>query len=174
MKTLSDELLNKYIDGELEAGELGEVKEQLKSSEEDRRRLTALRAVHSELKKIEEYRVPDNFTSALMMKIGKTFKVSRKDRYFIFSISSIFMICAVGILGYLIFAIGSSVGQSAAEQSFQNYISLLLNKLGVIANIFTAKNISIIGSIFSLALLISGYFFYENLRQSRRHLTKMR
>jgi len=51
MNLLSDEILNKYIDGDLDYASLKHVNEVLSSSVEDKKRLQALLAVHNQLKK---------------------------------------------------------------------------------------------------------------------------
>ncbi len=57
MNRLSDEILNKYIDGELDYKTLNEVEAILKESEADREILKVLLRVHNELKGIKEIEV---------------------------------------------------------------------------------------------------------------------
>ena len=54
MNKLSDEILNKYIDGELDHSSLLHVNEVLSNSLDDKKRLQALLVIHNELKKIKE------------------------------------------------------------------------------------------------------------------------
>ena len=66
MKKLSDEILNKYIDGELDRTSAIQVNEILSSSVEDKKNYQSLLTVHNELKKIKEELVEDNFTHRVM------------------------------------------------------------------------------------------------------------
>ncbi len=174
MIELTDEILNKYIDRELESGDMRRVQEQLKNSEIDRKRLAALQAVHKELKKMKTIEVKNGFTSLVMDKVIRKVKAKKKDRLFIFSVSSIFLILSLAIIGYaLVLIVGSSTGGNADNQSINNYINYFVHILNSAKELLTSQNISIIGSIFSLGLLITGYFFFENLRQSKRRLSKL-
>jgi hypothetical protein len=174
MIELTDEILNKYIDGELDYEVIREIQEQINSSEIDKKRFTALQAIHNELNKIKLFEVKDDFTSKVMSKLVKKVKARKEDRLFIFSISSIFVVCCLAIIGYLLVTVvGSNVGGNAANQNIDNYVNYIVNILATAKEYLTAKNISIIGSVFSLGLIITGYFFFENLRQSKRRLSKM-
>ena len=174
MIELTDEILNKYIDGELDSGVMMQVQEQLKNSEIDKKRLAILQAIHKELKKIETIEVKNDFTSLVMDKLIRKVKAKKKDRLFIFSISSIFLVSSLAIIVYsLVLIAGSSTGGNADSQNINNYINYFVHILTSVKNLLTSQNISIIGSIFSFGLLITGYFFFENLRQSKRRLSKL-
>ena len=174
MIELTDEILNKYIDGELERDIMQQIREQLKNSEIDKKRFITLQAIHNELKKIKEIEVKKDFTSLVMAKLVKKVRSRKKDKLFIFSISSIFVVCSLAIIGYLIVTVvGSNVGGNAANQNVDNYVNFFVQMFSSVKELLTAKNISIIGSVFSFGLLITGYFFFENLRQSKRRLSKM-
>ena len=109
-----------------------------------------------------------------MAKLVKKVRSRKKDKLFIFSISSIFVVCSLAIIGYLIVTVvGSNVGGNAANQNVDNYVNFFVQMFSSVKELLTAKNISIIGSVFSFGLLITGYFFFENLRQSKRRLSKM-
>ena len=174
MIQLSDEILNKYIDGELEEFVLLQIQEQLKNSELDRRRLAALQTVHSELAKIKSYQVSEDFTASIMFKVRKNLKVARKDKYFIFSIVSIFVVISLIIIGYLIdWTAGQNSSINSITQNINNYVDGFVNAVSPIKDFLTAKNMSIIGSIFSFGIIISGYIFFENLKSTKRRLGKL-
>ncbi len=174
MIQLNDEILNQYIDGELNQAALIEVKELLKKSDDGRRRLAALQRVHGELGKIKIYETGADFTSLLMAKIRKNAISIKKDRYFVFSISTIFMIISLAIIGYVFtIAVGSSSSGSMSTNSIDYYINYFTNALETVRNILSAKNISIIGSIFSFGIIITGYIFFENLRHAKRRLSRL-
>lgn len=174
MIQLSDEILNKYIDGELDQSMLNEVREQLKNSEHDQLRLSMLQKVHKELGRLETYEVSRNFTASIMSKIQKKAKVVWKDRIFIIAISSLFLILALSIVGYLLFSIISQPASSTQDSgNIKGYLDLVNNFSATIKSLMTSKNISIFGSILSFGIIISGYMFYENQRHSKRNLGKL-
>ena len=55
MNKLSDEILNSYLDGELDNQKRKEVEEILRNSEDDRKTFNALKLVHNHLSSIVEY-----------------------------------------------------------------------------------------------------------------------
>ncbi len=173
MIQLSDEILNKFIDGELDQATMNEVRQQLKNSEADTQKLSALQNVHRELGNLKLYEVSNDFTSKLLFKLKKNAKASRKDRFFIFSISSIFIIGSLIIIGLILSAIaGKSSGAETVTLNIDNYVNYFASAIESIRVFLNAKNISIIGSIFSFGIIISGYVFFENLRQTKRRLSK--
>ncbi len=173
MNQLTDELLNRYIDGELSPAEQKEIEEILKASEDARRRLLAMQLVHNELKNYPVRKTSIDFTSVLMKKI-----VRRTDpkgqRYFIFSISSVFVLISLGIIGYLTSYI-LSMGSSTDERSsgVDNFIYLVEKLVYGIRTLFTSSNVSVIGFIFSFGIIISAWFFFDSHRQAKAKLTKL-
>lgn len=174
MIQLTDEIINKYIDGELDYDALREVREILNNSGPDRKRFITLQAAHQELSRIKLYEVSPDFTSTIMSKLLKNAKAKREEKYFIFSVSSIFVGISLLIIVYLIVVlIGQSSGTSISNQNINLYIDYFTKNLSSLKEIFTNKNISILGSVFSLGMIVIAYFFYESLRRTKRGLSKL-
>jgi anti-sigma factor RsiW len=173
MTGLTDEILNRYLDGELSPTELNEVREIFDSSEDARRRLYAMQLVHDGLKKYKVRKPSPAFTSVLMKKIVRRTE-PKGQRYFIFSISSIFVLVSLAIIAYLASYI-ISTGQASSEgnNSVNTLLSLAERMVHGIKTLFTAGNVSLIGFIFSFAIIISAWFFFDSHRQARTKLTKL-
>ena len=170
MNRLSDEILNKYIDGELDYETLSRVRTILKESEADRENLKVLQRVHNELKEIKEFEVNPNFTSSVMNKIAVKFKPKKADKYFIISISSFFILVCLAIIGVVIALLVNSPEQtSSSDQIFGYIVSSLENFAFFIRKIFSGSGMSIFGSIISFGILISAYFFFE----SHKHMKEI-
>ena len=173
MIEITDDILNKYIDGELSSSEVKEIDEILNQSEEAKRRLIALQVVHNELKKFPVYETSIEFTSRLMKKIAK--KPERKgQKYFIFSVSSFFVLISLAIIGYLTSYILSL--NNAAPENNNNVgtlISYTESLIHVIRAIFSNGNVSVIGVIFSFGIFVSAYFFFDSHRQAKAKLNKL-
>lgn len=173
MNKLSDDILNKYIDGELDHASLQNVNEVLSSSFEDKKRLLDLLAVHNELKRIKEEQVAEDFTNLVMRKLLSRKKAFKEQRHFIFAISSIFVTVLLVIIGFIVYyGISQSGGTQTSQTYTQNIISLFRSIASGIAYIFTPRGISVFGSIISLGILVSGYFFFENLKASKQKIQK--
>jgi hypothetical protein len=170
MNRLSDEILNKYIDGELDSKTLNEVKTILKESEPDRENLKVLLKVHNELKEIKELNVSESFTSGVMHKIAVKFKPRKADRYFIMSIASFFILLSLAILGIAIALMINSPEQSASSEQVLGHLVSSFEGIAVyIRKFFKGSEISIFGSVISLGILISAYFFFE----SHKHIKEI-
>jgi hypothetical protein len=168
MIKLDEDILNKYIDGELDSSLAQQIKIQLESSLEDMNKYKALLFVHSELRGLPVEEISPNFTANLMLKIQRSLKSKKEQNLFVISILSFFFLISLGIIGYLlanyIFTAepGSSDAITQLTQRSEDFVTLL-------RNFFSKGNVSIIGSIFSFVILISGYFFYESVKHSKQH-----
>lgn len=173
MNKLSDEILNRYLDDELEKTELKMVNDQLKVSAEDRKRLKTLQTLDNNLRKMKIDSVSPDFTSGLMKKITKKSRAKNEQRVFIISISSVFVIIALGVLGYVMSLLFSAPPpQSGATTVTQETLTFLENITVPVKNFFTSTNISIIGSVISLGLLISVYFVFDLLKHTKGNLSR--
>lgn len=171
MNLLSDEILNKYLDGELDKEKITEVESILEKSEPDLKRFNALKLVHNNLALMKEEQVSEDFTRRLMKNLNKKFVLPKQQKYFIVAVSSFIVLICLGIVGYVISAILSApVAQTQSvevTETVQNVTSGLITQLH---NIFSGSNLSIFGSIISFALIISGYLFYEKQKQIKARL----
>ncbi|RPI75620.1 MAG: hypothetical protein EHM47_02115 [Ignavibacteriales bacterium] len=168
MKELNDDMLNKYIDGELDKELMQEIKIELASSSEAMLRYKMLLSVDNGLRKMPAERLSSDFTSNLMLKIQKSLKSKKEQNFFIISILSLFLFISVGIIGYLLANYIFSV-EPGSTDIFTQLTEPSESLKTFLKNFFSKGNVSIIGSIFSFILLISGYFFYESLKHSRNH-----
>jgi len=172
MIEITDEILNRYIDGELTSSELEEFKEKLRNSEDAMKRLNALMLVHNELKKYPLKEPSLEFTSQLMKKIMR--KPEQKgQKYFIFSISSFIILICVLIVSYIASYIVSGTPASENNDTLGIFISYLQKFVHSISSVFSKGNVSIIGIIFSFVIFITAYFFFDSNRRTRTRLDKL-
>ncbi len=173
MKKLSDEILNKFIDGELDRKSTDEVNEILKESPEDLQSLNEMLAIDRELKDIKEYKVGNNFTSVVMKRILTTAKFRKKDKRFIVVISSIFLALSLGVIGFAFYLIIPELSvSSSANQSVNSFLNYITKPALSLTKLVNSQGISILGSVFSLVLLISGYVFFETQKANKRRMSK--
>ncbi|MBA4406480.1 hypothetical protein C0389_04325 [bacterium] len=162
MSKLTDEILNKYIDGELDSYELKNVQNELEKDGFALARLRALRMVDNSLRQIEVEQTSVNFTDKVMKAIALTKSaVKPKVNYFFISITSIF---SIGVLAALIAAFRSeekSSGPSAITPYAERLKDLMGKNLTALQHIFADPNVMLIISVFSLILLVGAYFTFE-------------
>jgi Fe2+ transport system protein B len=168
MIELNDDILNKFIDGELSKEVMKQVREKLESSSYDMKKYKALILVHNGLQKIPVEEVSPNFTPSLMGRVQRSIKSRKEQNFFIVSVLSLFFLISIGIIGYLLanYIFTAETGSSDTLSQFTKHSEDFVTFL---RNFFSKGNISIIGSIFSFILLISGYFFYESIKHSKQH-----
>ena len=173
MIQITDEVLNNYLDGELSREEVEQVNSQLRNSEELQRKFNALKLVHEKLTYLEKDELDDRFTVELMKKIAKRkFVVPKQQKYFIVSIATFITLLCLVIFGFSISAVISSSSSSIGEsKSVVDTLTTLSDGLvKFIEKIFTGQGLSIIGSIFSLIIIVSGYFFFEMQKRAKANI----
>jgi len=172
MNLLNDEILNEYLDGNLDEQKANEVEKLLASSDNDRKRFNALKVIHDELSQLKEDKTSEDFTRHVISKLGKKFELPRHQKYFIFIIVSIFIFISVGIVAYTVTTIISTSSPQSESIEVTETVHRLSNGLiHELKQIFNSKNLSLIGLIFSLGIMISGYFFFENQKRNKANLS---
>ncbi len=172
MNLLTDEILNEFLDGNLNEQKREEVEKLLASSENDRKRFSALKVIHDELSQLKEDETSKDFTQLVISKLGKKFELPRHQKYFIFIIASIFIFICVGIVVYVATTIiSTSSPQTESTQVTETVYQLSNGLILELKQIFSSKNLSLIGLVLSLGIIISGYFFFENQKRNKANLS---
>ena len=167
MKILSDDILNKYIDGELSRDEMRAIEEAIKNSREDKTGLSAMQNTDSLLKNIRLIEVKSNFTSLVMHKIQRSLQSRQEQKKFIIGIISAFIVMCLAIVGFVGFEIIRNYNP-VASSAIRDSINYVTSASQLISGIFNSRNISIIGGVFSLGLVISAWFFFDYSRMLRK------
>ena len=170
MNLLDDEILNRYLDGELSPEEKVRVENILNSSAPDKNRFTALQLIHRSLLNFEPDKAPSATTQRVMMRIKKKRARARQQSYFALTTISIFGIICLGIIAYLSAGIIASSNQSSSAQIIDKVYRAGDVLVTYLKKIFSGENLSIIGSVFSFAILIAGYYFYELQKRMKGNL----
>ena len=173
MIQITDEILNKYLDSELSREEADQVKSALNLSEELKRKFNSLKLVHEKLSSLKEDEVGPAFTDSLMKQIvTKKFAIPKQQMYFIASVATFITLLCLVIFGFAISVMISSSSSSTADsKSLLDSVSNLSNGLVKTSKqLFSGEGLSIIGSIFSIVVLVSGYFFFEMQKRAKANL----
>jgi len=172
MIQITDEILNKYLDSELNREQAEQVKSAIRNSEELQRKFNALKLVHDNLSIIKEDEVSPGFTDKLMKQIVKRSVVPKQQKYFIASVATFITLLCLVIFGFSISAMISSTSSSIGDSKsvFDSVSGLSEGLVKALQHLFSGAGLSIIGSIFSIIVLISGYFFFEMQKRSKADL----
>jgi hypothetical protein len=108
-----------------------------------------------------------------MSKIGhKKFTVPKQQKYFIFSIAAFITILCLVVFGFSISAIISTSYPPSESLNVPDTVTFLRNGLiDFVKQIVSGQGLSILGSVFSLVIIISGYFFFEMQKRSKANLS---
>jgi hypothetical protein len=117
---------------------------------------------------MQEDKVSVDFTNNVMARVNKKFALPKQQNYFIISIASILVLACLIIVTYVVTAvISSSVTQTESLQITETVNRFGSGLISELTKLFSGKNLSIIGSVFSL---VSGYFFFEHQKRSKINL----
>ena len=162
MNNITDEILNKYIDGELDPFEIAEMKNEIENNAETIARLKALRLVDSSLKQMEVEPAPANFSEKVMKAISNVSKtVKPKISYFFVTIISLF---SIGVLAVIIAAfrsIDNENGESTVTSYLEKAKGVIGKNLIEFQNFFANKNVLLVVSILTLILLVTVYLTFD-------------
>jgi len=172
MIQITDEILNKYLDGELNREEVEQVKSALHNSEDFQKKFNVLKIVHDNLSIVKEDELSPGFTDKLMKQILKRSTVPKQQKYFIASVVTFITLLCLVIFGLSISAMISATSSSIGDSNsvFDSVSGLSGGLVKALQHLFSGAGLSIIGSIFSLIVLISGYFFFEMQKRSKANL----
>ena len=159
MNKLTDEQLNKYVDGELDSSELDEVNSELQKNEGSLAHLKSLRVVHESLKLMETNHAPDGFTERLMNLIAsKTKAVKHKVSYFFISVIGLLSVGIIAVVSSVMITRPVDTGISVSSQLINNAKVAADKNLVLLQKFFSDSNVVLVMSILSLILLFGAYF----------------
>ena len=165
---LNDELIQKYLNRELSAKDSAEVEQTLMQFPEEYKDYKSLVSIHKNLKNIRQEELSPAFTSSVMNKIVSLRSKSAADRNFIFGISGIFVLLCAAIavlVGWQVLSGSDGSTSNLMYDSTSEGVDFVLNLL---SNLKSSTVLTIIGSFFSLSILITAYFFFEHQKNPAR------
>lgn len=169
MKKITDEILNKYIDSELSAAEIEELKNLLSSNPDELDKLKVLRFVDSSLRTMEHDKAPDHIAGSILSRIEALSIVKGKSFYFFYWIVGVFSIMIIGLFGYILSLI--SPAESDGSSVLDNVVNYL-SSFSISFNIGLSSNlILLIGASLSIILLIAFYFLVVSHREFKNSLS---
>ncbi len=157
MKRISNDTLNKYLDGELSADEVMELKTAFSADENLRKRFYELQYIHGELNRISEYELPAGFSSGLMLKIYNRNKFIKKQKAFIASVISLLGFTVLSLTAFAIYFILSQ-SSTVASPVVSKFTSNMQEVSKFFVRAFTHRNLKILSTVFSLIALASAYY----------------
>lgn len=163
MNHLTDDLINKYIDDETTVSESGEIADHLKCCPACSAKVNSMRSIHSSLLAIKEESPSLNFSSQFMERLARNLKRKKQQKYFILTVFSAFTALIFAVLGYLI---SESTFSLSFSSDTAKYVSEYTNRysefVGMMQHYISGRNLTLLGSMLSMGIIISAYFFYNS------------
>jgi cytochrome b subunit of formate dehydrogenase len=103
-----------------------------------------------------------------MNKLHKRYVIAQQQKYFLLLILSLLGLIILGITGYVLFQVISSMQPIQSSEIVTTYSKDLGD---YISNLFGQKNLTIFGSVLSFIMLISGYFLYDYQKHSKKNFS---
>ena len=168
MININDEMLNKYLDDELNREEKDLVKTAIENSPELKKKYSTLFDANNLLRDMEPDSPSTDFTKLVMNKISSKTSTVRQQKYFLFSVLSLFGLIILGITGYIFYQVITSIQPGESSEAVTTYSKGIGDYF---SSIFGKKNLSIFGSVLSFIMLISGYFLYDYQKRSKKNFS---
>jgi len=172
MKTKIDELLNRYIDNELDTPELTGLDDLIDKDPEALKELKAMKLVEKSLKKMEYENAPLNTTYTVMLKIASAKKIKRSN-WFFWTVVSFFSLCIAAVLIYSFSIYSPSASEISSGGDLNAVKNFFSDKAKSINKIFSGEDIKLLGAVISLLLIVTGYFILESHRNLKNKLKSL-
>ena len=163
MSRITDDMLNDYIDNELNSSSIDELKNNLSNDEEAVKKLKALKIVDENLKELEIYPAPSNFTERVMNKVMLGAKsLKPKLNYFFVSIVSIFLVTIVGISIFVFDVVGRTAASDNDLKITESVKKFIIENSGSFNSLMSSDKILLIGGLLTVILFLAGIFVYDS------------
>jgi hypothetical protein len=160
MTLVNDELMNNYIDGDLNMMNFNELEEILKNSPKVLSQLNALKHAERTLRYLPIIETKSNFTSLVMKRIHNSIRSRQEQKKFILTVFSVFLFLCLTITGIIGFEVIRNLnsGTSKLVKDSANYI---VHASELVSKLLSSQNISLVGGILSFGLIIIAWFFFD-------------
>ncbi|MCF6271285.1 MAG: hypothetical protein L3J41_16350 [Melioribacteraceae bacterium] len=168
MKILTNEILNKLIDNELNSSEIDELHNLIRNDEKLLSKTKAHQMVDSVLKRLEIEEAPQNTTELIMAKISQSVLLKEKKNGFFKFLISGFTASLLLVLGFIFLTKPSEQGVSVSY--FHSIKDKLFENLSSLSIPISSDLLLIITSAVTIIILFSGYFIFEEHKSFKQKL----
>ena len=168
---LTDEILNKYLDGELSSEELKELNSLIENDPDALSTLKTQKFVDKTLSKIETESAPAGFTGRVMNIISSASSIRSKKFYFFRFIVTLFGLLVSGTFILILFSLPEAEPESDTSLRVVDTATKFLSEnFGGLSNLLNNNTLIMVGAMLTIILLISGYFVLESHKSFKQKL----
>jgi anti-sigma factor RsiW len=171
MKNVNDELLNKYIDGELSVQEIDDLEKDLTVNPDLVDRLKAIKMTDTVLKTMEHDSAPRNIANRIMQKIESVSSVKNQKPYFVYGIGVFIVMVTLAAIGIVISMVPpESVGSSTIDPFMDKVTVAVSENASIISDVLQNPVLLLIGASLTLLSLITAYYLFDSHKTFKKRL----
>jgi len=171
MKKITDEMLNDYVDNQLDSTALSELKEELAHDEESLDKMKALKIVDETLRDLEVYEAPVNFSEKVMSLIARSAQsIKPKMNYFFTGIISVFGIIIAGVLAAAWVIVEKQEPASEKLQMVESAKQFVNDNLNTLNKLFSSHQVMFAGGLLAAVLLLSALVVLDSHKNFKNKL----
>jgi hypothetical protein len=173
MKKDFNEIVNKYIDNELNENELNEVEKMIESDEDFKTSITVQKFVHDSLHEIPLKSAPIGFTDLVMNKIIKKLSEKYKKNYLFRGVVSILSLVLVFILFIFFYYLGELEVIRDAAATTDNIFDKIVPTVTYLSQIVKTDLFKTITGLIGFIVLIGFYFNLNSHKELKEKLKQL-
>ncbi|MFH1196732.1 MAG: hypothetical protein V1720_13600 [bacterium] len=171
MNNLNDELINQYIDKELDSAQVNELKKIIESNPDELKKLKTHQFVDQTLYELEAVPAPDNFTERFMQKLNSVLPAKYSNFKFFKVIIGIFGLLILGTL-VSVFLIPAPQNGSSMFSDYIDKIKEIISQKNIsLDGLFSNKTILFIGGFLTCMMMIMAYFIIDSHKTLKHKLS---
>jgi len=171
MKQINDELLNRYIDGELSGQEIDELEKILAVDSDLVDRLKALKITDTVLKTMEHDAAPKNVAQKIMQKIESVSSIKNQKPYFIYGIGIFISVITLAAIGLVISLVPPESESLLTIEPFMEKVTMAVSEnASLISDVLQNPVILLIGASLTLISLIIAYYLFDSHKSFKKRL----
>lgn len=171
MKNITDEILNKYIDGELSSQEIDDLEKELAANSSLVDRLKALKMTDTVLKTLEHDSAPENVAHRIMQKIESLHSVKNQKPYLIYGLGTFIAALTLATIAALIFMVPEESGNALPVEPIMEKVTEAIGENAtVVSDVLQNPVILLIGASLTLVSLIAGYYLFDAHKSFKKRL----
>jgi len=173
MKNKYDELVNKFVDNELNSNELNQVEELVKSDDNFKLTLSSHKYVHENLYDIPEKTAPYYTTEHIMRRIVEKVSDKYKKSYFFRGIVTT-LVCILITFLFMLFFYGSNLEVTQESSKITDYIKVYTKPgINYIHKIVISDMFKTVSGLFSFIVLLGFYFSFNSYKELKKRLKQL-
>ena len=166
-------IVNKYVDNELNKQEIDNVNDFLDKDEEFRNTLSVHKYVHESLYDIPLKLAPNGFTESIMNKIVRRISDKYKKNYFFRAIMAFLSLFFIGVLFLFFYFLGSLEIVQSASSSANTYTDKIIPTLTYFTDFVKTDIFKTVTGLISFIVLVAFYFNLNSHKEMKNRLKEL-